>query len=258
MARKASVNDHQKANSITVEPRNKRQADYIRSIETSAQTFALGPAGTGKTFLAAITAAKLYLRGDVSRIILMRPVVGVGGEKLGFLPGNANKKLEPWARPFVEELKQKEVLGPDKVDTMIQQRELEIIPFEHVQGLTFRDSIVVLDEAENTSVAQMKQFVTRLGEGSRYVIDGDLRQSQLREKINGLSWAVRMVREYGLSANVIEFLPKDVVRSGVVAEWVDAIEKDEGEADMLTEDNTPAFLRLNSGRASPPTRRNLQ
>lgn len=132
MGQKTSVNDIQKSNNIIIEPRNPRQRLYMDSMENCLQTFAIGPAGTGKTFLAAMTAAKMLLRGDVERVILTRPVVGVGGERLGFLPGKAEAKMAPWARPFIDELRQKEVLGAARVDQLMKDKDLEVVPFEHM------------------------------------------------------------------------------------------------------------------------------
>lgn len=213
------VNDRQKANVIRPSPRNERQADYIHAIEHSPQVFALGPAGTGKTFIAASMAAYLYLTGEIRQIILVRPAVAAGGEAHGFLPGDLNKKLAPWTFPIIEILE--ECLGKERVLMMIKDDEIRTEPFTYMRGRTWMDAFIILDEAENTTPAQMELFLTRVGEGSRVVVDGDLAQSDLSGE-SGLGMALRLLRRYPIDAEVIEFTMDDVERSGICQQWVRA------------------------------------
>jgi len=221
MRKRSQVNDAQRANGIRPVPRNDRQAEYIHALETQSQVFALGPAGTGKTFIAASMAAISYLRNRVKRIILTRPAVGLGGESLGFLPGKLEAKMAPWTQPVMEILE--EGIGKQGVFDAIREGNIVVEAFQHMRGRTYRDAFVILDEAQNTTPEQMKAFVTRIGDGSIVVIDGDVEQSDLGPR-NGLSMAVRMVEQYGIDAGVVTFTSEDVVRSDICKQWVQAFE----------------------------------
>ena len=185
--------------------------------------FGLGPAGTGKTFLAVAKAVSEMLAGNVDRIILTRPAVEAG-ENLGFLPGDLKDKIDPYLRPLYDALY--DMLPADIVDKKLDSGEIEIAPLAYMRGRTLSHAVVILDEAQNTTGMQMKMFLTRLGEGSRMIINGDLTQTDLpRGVISGLIEASRILKDVPEIA-FVEFSEKDVVRHGLVSKIVKAYEHD--------------------------------
>ncbi len=204
-----------------VVPRTPRQLAYLKAIESHDLVFGLGPAGTGKTFLAVAKAVALMLEGKVDRIILTRPAVEAG-ENLGFLPGDLKEKIDPYLRPLYDALY--DMLPADMVDKKIETGEIEIAPLAYMRGRTLAHSVVILDEAQNTTAMQMKMFLTRLGEGSRMIINGDLTQTDLpRGVVSGLVDAVRILKNVP-EIGFVEFTEKDVVRHGLVSKIVKAYE----------------------------------
>jgi phosphate starvation-inducible PhoH-like protein len=219
---KNNVGSHQRANKIVIQPKNSKQQEYIRALHDYSQVFAIGPAGSGKTYIPTMMAVKAYLRGEIDKIILTRPAVAVQ-EEHGFLPGNLEKKLAPWVLPVTELIE--EALGSkQKFLDMLKSGDLEIAPFTYMRGRTFKDAFVFLDEAQNTTPEQMEMFLTRLGENSRVVISGDIRQSDMKHN-SGLRIAVDLARQYKIPAGIIEFTSEDVVRSNLCQQWVKAFEK---------------------------------
>lgn len=200
---------------------NKRQADYIRAIETGEQVFTLGPAGTGKTFIAATVACDLLLSGDIDKIILTRPAVGVD-EEHGFLPGDIGKKIAPWVVPFTEVMQKR--MGKDKFKRAMHDGQIEIAPIAYMRGRTFDKALIFLDEAQNTTYAQIKMFLTRIGEGSKVIVNGDIRQTDL-EGESGLATVLKIINTLKLPVPVIEFTNEDVVRSGICKMWAEAFTK---------------------------------
>jgi phosphate starvation-inducible PhoH-like protein len=205
-----------------IKARTPTQSAYIRAIEKHDLVFGVGPAGTGKTYLAVAFAAHCLERGLVERIILSRPAVEAG-ERLGFLPGDMREKVDPYLRPLYDALY--DVLPPEKVERDIETGVIEIAPLAFMRGRTLANAFVILDEAQNTTSMQMKMFLTRLGEGSKMVITGDPSQIDLPPGVrSGLDEAVHLLADVeGISA--IRFASADIVRRDLVAKIVTAYDK---------------------------------
>lgn len=204
-----------------IKPRGDNQANYIANILTHDITFGIGPAGTGKTYLAVAAAVDALERQEVRRILLTRPAVEAG-EKLGFLPGDLSQKVDPYLRPLYDALF--EMLGFEKVERLIERHVIEIAPLAYMRGRTLNDAFIILDEAQNTSIEQMKMFLTRIGFNSKAVITGDISQVDLPKHItSGLRHAMDVLEPVNeISFNV--FISNDIVRHPVVAKIVDAYE----------------------------------
>ena len=203
-------------------PRSQNQAKYILEMMDNELVFGLGPAGTGKTYLAVALAVSMMLEGAIDKIILSRPAVEAG-ENLGFLPGDLKEKVDPYLRPLYDALY--EMLPAEQVDKKLAAGEIEIAPLAFMRGRTLSNAFVILDEAQNTTPMQMKMFLTRLGENSRMVVNGDLSQVDLpRGTISGLKDALATLKNIkGISS--VTFGAEDVVRHGLVAKIVCAYEK---------------------------------
>lgn len=203
-------------------PRSATQAKYITEMMQNELVFGLGPAGTGKTYLAVALAVSMMLEGAVDKIILSRPAVEAG-ENLGFLPGDLKEKVDPYLRPLYDALY--EMLPAERVDKKLALGEIEIAPLAFMRGRTLSNAFVILDEAQNTTPMQMKMFLTRLGENSRMVVNGDLSQVDLpRGVISGLRDALDTLK--GISnIGSVTFSANDVVRHGLVAKIVKAYEE---------------------------------
>ncbi|AGT30447.1 phosphate starvation protein PhoH [Geobacillus genomosp. 3] len=198
------------------------QRYYVAAIEQHDLTFGIGPAGTGKTYLAVVMAVKALKNGSVKRIILTRPAVEAG-ESLGFLPGDLKEKVDPYLRPLYDALN--DVLGAEYVQRLIERGTIEIAPLAYMRGRTLEDAFVILDEAQNTTPAQMKMFLTRLGFGSKMVITGDISQVDLPKGVeSGLAAAKRILAS--ISGIAFVFLEQsDVVRHPLVAKIIDAYDE---------------------------------
>ncbi len=206
-----------------VEPRTDAQKAYVRSLFENELAFGIGPAGTGKTYLAVAVGVNMFITGQVDRIILSRPAVEAG-EKLGYLPGDMKDKVDPYMQPLYDALN--DFLPGKQLARMIEEKTVEIAPLAFMRGRTLSNAFVVLDEAQNATSMQMKMFLTRLGEGSRMVITGDRTQIDLpRGVASGLSDAERLLKSIPkISFNY--FTAKDVVRHPLVAAIIEAYEKD--------------------------------
>ena len=204
--------------------RTPRQVQYLRQIQEHDITFGIGPAGTGKTYLAVASAVDAFERDQVSRIVLTRPAVEAG-ERLGFLPGDLAQKIDPYLRPLYDALY--DLMGFDKVAKLFERQAIEIAPLAYMRGRTLNHAFIILDEAQNTTPEQMKMFLTRIGIGARAVVTGDVTQIDLaRGMKSGLIEASRILREVrGIAFT--EFLAEDVVRHPLVARIVSAYEKHE-------------------------------
>ena len=200
-------------------PRGDNQQRYVRDILASDVSFGIGPAGTGKTYLAVACAVDMLERNEIERILLVRPAVEAG-EKLGFLPGDLTQKIDPYLRPLYDALY--EMLGFDKVGKMLEKQIIEVAPLAYMRGRTLNNSFVILDEAQNTTPEQMKMFLTRLGFGSRAVITGDITQVDLpRGHKSGLAQAMDILS--GIEEiHITKFDSKDVVRHQLVQKIVEA------------------------------------
>lgn len=205
-----------------VNPRTPNQGKFIEAMNKYDMVFGLGPAGTGKTFLAVAKAVSAMLEGKVDKIILTRPAVEAG-ESLGFLPGTLKDKIDPYLRPLYDALY--DMLPGEIVEKKIETGEIEVAPLAYMRGRTLSHAAVILDEAQNTTPMQMKMFLTRLGEGSRMIINGDLSQTDLpRGVTSGLVDAVRILKNID-DIGFVEFTDKDVVRNSLVSKIVLAYNK---------------------------------
>ena len=206
-------------------PRSAQQAVYVDSVDQSDLVFGLGPAGTGKTYLAVAKAVESLIKGEIDRIILSRPAVEAG-EQLGFLPGDMRDKVDPYLRPLYDALH--DMLPANQVAKKMENGEIEIAPLAFMRGRTLADAFVILDEAQNTTPVQMKMFLTRLGHNARMVITGDLSQIDLPPGVTcGLWDAVsRLTGVAGIS--LVEFSEEDVVRHPLVARIIKAYKATDG------------------------------
>jgi len=207
-----------------IRPRGANQTAYMKSIRTHDLAFGIGPAGTGKTYLAVAAAVDALDSENVRRIILVRPAVEAG-ERLGFLPGDLSQKVDPYLRPMYDALY--DMIGAERVTRLIERNVIEIAPLAFMRGRSLNESFVILDEAQNTSVEQMKMFLTRIGFGSRAVVTGDVTQIDLPNgQVSGLRNATDVLQNVeGVSFTY--FLPKDVVRHQLVQRIVRAYEANE-------------------------------
>lgn len=208
------------ANGQPVRPKTAGQTAYVNAIESHVITFAIGPAGTGKTYLAVAKAVRAFQEGRVRRIILTRPAVEAG-ENLGFLPGTLNEKVDPYLRPLYDALQ--DMIGADQLRRLMDDGTIEVAPLAYMRGRTLNDAFVILDEAQNTTEQQMKMFLTRLGFGSRFVVTGDASQRDLRGR-SGLESAHRVLADVDDIA-FVELGRNDIVRHNLVARIVDAYDR---------------------------------
>ena len=207
-----------------ISPRSQGQAHYMKAILKHDLVFGVGPAGTGKTYLAMAMAVSAFIRGDVSRIILTRPAIEAG-EKLGFLPGDLVEKVNPYLRPLYDALH--DMLDGEKIAKMMERGDIEVAPLAFMRGRTLSNAFVILDEAQNTTREQMKMFLTRIGLGSKAVVTGDVTQVDLpRDKASGLNHAVNILKDVeGIAFHFMNI--KDVTRHPLVGRIVTAYEKSE-------------------------------
>jgi phosphate starvation-inducible PhoH-like protein len=207
-----------------VRARGPHQREYTKAMRTRDLTFGIGPAGTGKTFLAVAAAVEALNTDAVRRLVLVRPAVEAG-ERLGFLPGDMSQKVDPYLRPIYDALY--ELMGFDRVGRLIDRHIIEIAPLAFMRGRTLNESFVILDEAQNTTTEQMKMFLTRIGFGSRAVVTGDITQTDLpRGRESGLKHVIRVLHDIDEIA-FIRFDAGDVVRHPLVRRIVDAYSRDE-------------------------------
>lgn len=216
----------------TIAPKGITQKKYVEAIRKSEIVFGIGPAGTGKTYLAVAMAVSFLMRGEVNRIILVRPAVEAG-EKLGFLPGDLVEKVNPYLRPLYDALY--DMLSFDRVVKLFQKGIIEVAPLAFMRGRTLNESFIILDEAQNTTTEQMKMFLTRIGQGSRAVITGDITQIDLPDpKKSGLIEAMEILE--GIEGiTFVYFTKKDVVRHPIVQKIIDAYEKKEKKKEVKNE-----------------------
>lgn len=205
-----------------IKPKTIGQRDYINAIQTNTITLGVGPAGTGKTYLAVAAAVNAFREKKVNRIILTRPAIEAG-EKLGFLPGDLQSKVDPYLRPLYDGLY--DMIGPDSFQRYMERGTIEVAPLAYMRGRTLDDSFIILDEAQNTTPEQMKMFLTRLGFNSKAVITGDITQIDLPDgKSSGLRDAMRVLRDIEDVAQCM-LTSKDVVRHVLVQRIINAYEK---------------------------------
>lgn len=205
----------------SIRPKTAGQKEYVESIDKNTIVFGIGPAGTGKTYLAMAKAVQALQRKEVSRIILTRPAVEAG-ERLGFLPGTLSEKIDPYLRPLFDALH--EMLDPDAVPRMIATGTIEVAPLAYMRGRTLNDSFIILDEAQNTTAEQMKMFLTRLGFNSKMVVTGDITQVDLQGGVSGLRVASRVLANVD-DVYFSQMSSADVIRHPLVGKIVDAYDR---------------------------------
>ncbi|MGB0696927.1 MAG: PhoH family protein [Rhodospirillaceae bacterium] len=204
----------------SITARTPTQAEYLQAMERHELVFGLGPAGTGKTYLAVAKAVAMRLEGRVERIVLCRPAVEAG-ERIGYLPGDMREKVDPYLRPMLDALR--DMMPADQIERRLDAEEIEIAPIAFMRGRTLTDAFIILDEAQNTTPGQMKMLLTRLGARSRMVITGDPSQVDLSPgSVTGLQDALAVLRDRVPGVGVIRFTGQDVVRHDLVARIVEA------------------------------------
>lgn len=218
-----------------ISPRNANQSRMVKSFDDNDLTFALGPAGTGKTYIAIALAVRALKNKEIRRLILSRPAVEAG-EKLGFLPGDMKEKIDPYLQPLYDALE--DMLPALKLKEYMDAGTIQIAPLAFMRGRTLNDAVIILDEAQNTTTQQMKMFLTRLGMGSKMVVTGDVTQIDLpRTTRSGLLAALRILRNVK-GIGVIEYEKKDIVRHPLVQRIVDAYEKTSDDSEDDGDDDT--------------------
>jgi phosphate starvation-inducible PhoH-like protein len=195
-------------------PKTENQGRLITAIKESSQVLILGPAGTGKTYVTATCAADLYTLKEIDKIVITRPHVAVGKD-IGFLPGTLEEKAQPWALPVLDVL----------VKHLLKNGNIEIAPLALMRGRSFDNAFIIADEAQNIEIPEIKMLLTRVGEGSTIVMNGDIQQSDLRGT-SGLSKVIHLSKKHMLDVPVVEFGVDDIVRSGICAEWVKVFMKE--------------------------------
>ena len=207
---------------VDISPNHGNQEAYVSTIKSKVLTFGIGPAGTGKTYLAVALAVQKFVSGEVEKILLVRPAVEAG-EKLGFLPGDLSQKVDPYLRPLYDGLY--EMLGIEKTTKLIEKEVIEVAPLAYLRGRTLNNSFIIMDESQNTTVEQMKMVLTRIGFGSQAVINGDLTQIDLPKHItSGLDHVIHVLKETD-GIGITRFSSNDVVRHPLVRKIIDAYKK---------------------------------
>ena len=203
-------------------PRTNNQKALWEAMKGNSQVLVLGPAGTGKTYVTATYAADLYTLKEIDKIVITRPHVAVGKD-LGFLPGSLEEKTYPWALPVLDVLQKH--LGKGVVDTAIKNGNIEMAPLALMRGRSFDNAFIIVDETQNITTHELKMLLTRVGEGSTIVLNGDVQQSDLKEA-DGLSKIIHLAKKHMLPVPIIEFGIDDIVRSDICAEWVKVFMKE--------------------------------
>jgi phosphate starvation-inducible PhoH-like protein len=220
--RRVRTKHDEEKESLIILPRNEKQKLYIEALYSSDQVLVFGPAGTGKTYVVSSVAADMYNMKEINKIVITRPHVAVGKD-IGFLPGTLEEKSVPWALPVIDVLERH--LGKGVVETAMKNGNIEIAPLALMRGRSFDDTFVICDEAQNITLHELKMLVTRIGEGSKLVLNGDIQQSDLKEA-DGLSKIVHMAKKYMLPIPVVEFTIEDIVRSDICKLWIETFVKE--------------------------------
>lgn len=203
-------------------PRTDKQKELWESMKSNDQVFILGPAGTGKTYVTATYASDLYTMKEIDKIVITRPHISVGKD-IGFLPGTLEEKTYPWALPVLDVLQKH--LGKGTVETGIKNNNIEMAPLALMRGRSFEGSFIIVDETQNITTHELKMLLTRVGEGSKIVLNGDVQQSDLKEA-DGLSKVIHLAKKHMLPVPIIEFTVDDIIRSDICAEWVKVFMKE--------------------------------
>ena len=203
-------------------PRTDKQKELLDALREYQQVFILGPAGTGKTYVTATYAADLYTTKEIDKIVITRPHVAVGKE-LGFLKGDLEEKTKPWALPVLDVLEKH--LGKGTVETGIKNGNIEMAPLALMRGRSFDNAFIIVDESQNITTHELKMLLTRVGEGTTIVLNGDSQQSDLKET-DGLSKVIHLAKKHMLPVPIIEFGVDDIIRSDICAQWVKVFMKE--------------------------------
>jgi phosphate starvation-inducible PhoH-like protein len=214
--RKTTYKGASEAKTSGLVPRTEKQGEFLAALKSSRQVFVLGPAGTGKTYITATYAADLYVTKQIDKIVITRPHVAVGKE-LGFLKGDLTEKTMPWALPVLDVLEKH--LGKGVVETGIKNGNIEMAPLALMRGRSFDDAFIIVDETQNITIHEIKMLLTRVGQNTTIVLNGDVQQSDLKEA-DGLSKVIHLAKKHMLPIPIIEFGVEDIVRSGICAQWV--------------------------------------
>lgn len=207
---------------LTLVPKTEKQKDYIEALNEASQVVVFGPSGTGKTYVVSTYAASLYHTKQIDKIVITRPHVAVGKD-LGYLKGDLEDKTKPWALPVLDVLE--EHLGKGVVDTGIKNGNIEIAPLALMRGRSFNNAFIICDETQNITFHELKMLLTRVGEGTKLVLNGDIMQSDLKEA-DGLSKVVHLVKKYMLPVPIVEFEVDDIIRSSMTKMWVECFVKE--------------------------------
>jgi len=203
-------------------PKTEKQKELLDALKESSQVFILGPAGTGKTYVTATYAADLYTTKEIDKIVITRPHVAVGKE-LGFLKGDLQEKTMPWALPVLDVLEKH--LGKGAVETGIKNGNIEMAPLALMRGRSFDNAFIIVDETQNITTHELKMLLTRVGEDTTIVLNGDIQQSDLKEA-DGLSKVIHLAKKHMLPVPIIEFGVDDIIRSDICAQWVKVFMKE--------------------------------
>lgn len=203
-------------------PRTQKQKDLVDAFKESSQVLVLGPAGTGKTYVTATYAADLYTLKEIDKIVITRPHVAVGKD-IGYLPGTLEEKTYPWALPVLDVLQRH--WGKGTLETAIKNGNVEMAPLALMRGRSFENAFIIVDETQNITTHELKMLLTRVGEGSTIVLNGDVQQSDLKEA-DGLSKIIHLAKKHMLPVPIIEFGLEDIVRSDICAQWVKVFMKE--------------------------------
>jgi len=220
--RRVVTKHDEKKVAIELIPRNDKQNDYLQALKNYSQVVVFGPAGTGKTYCVSTFAANQYHMKAIDKIVITRPHVAVGKD-IGFLPGTLEEKSAPWALPVLDVLE--EHLGKGVVETALKSGNIEVAPLALMRGRSFKNAFIICDEAQNISFHELKMLVTRVGEGSHLILNGDLQQSDLKEG-DGLSKIVHLIKKHMLPVPIIEFTTDDIVRSDMTKMWIETFVKE--------------------------------
>jgi phosphate starvation-inducible PhoH-like protein len=220
--RKTNYKGAEKKQTSGLVPRTDRQKELIDALKTHSQVFILGPAGTGKTYVTATYAADLYTTKEIDKIVITRPHVAVGKE-LGFLKGDLQEKTMPWALPVLDVLEKH--LGKGAVETGIKNGNIEMAPLALMRGRSFDNAFIIVDETQNITTHELKMLLTRVGEDTTIVLNGDIQQSDLKEA-DGLSKVIHLAKKHMLPVPIIEFGVDDIIRSDICAQWVKVFMKE--------------------------------
>jgi phosphate starvation-inducible PhoH-like protein len=203
-------------------PKTPKQKEFIDALKEYTQVFVLGPAGTGKTYITATYAADLYTLKEIDKIVITRPHVAVGKD-VGFLPGTLEEKTYPWALPVLDVLEKH--WGKGALDTAIKNGNVKMEPLALMRGRSFDNAFIIVDETQNITTHELKMLLTRVGEGSTIVLNGDVQQSDLKD-VDGLSKVIHLAKKHMLPVPIIEFGVDDIVRSDICAQWVKVFMKE--------------------------------